>query len=92
VNPKWNFKIVLGAGGDVPRKPNPGGARIICEELRLDPSEVLYVGDSSVDMETAIAANMHPVGVTWGFRSRQELEKSGAQTIIDAPMQLLKLL
>jgi phosphoglycolate phosphatase len=88
----WTLEVVLGSGGDVPRKPNPGGAQMICEMLGLHPSDFLYVGDTSVDMETAVAAGMYPVGVTWGFRNRSELKEAGAKAIIDTPMQLLELL
>jgi phosphoglycolate phosphatase len=89
---KWPLELVLGAGDDIPRKPDPGGALKVCQALGLMPSEFLYVGDTNVDMETAIAADMYPVGVTWGFRTRQELIDSGARTIIDTPIELMHLL
>lgn len=88
----WSFAYVQGSSDEIPRKPDPSGALLICQALNLNPSEFLYVGDTNVDMETALAAGMYPVGVTWGFRSRQELTESGAGTIIDTPMELLELL
>jgi phosphoglycolate phosphatase len=51
---------------------------------------VAYVGDSGVDVRTAIAAGMVPVGVTWGFRPREELVESGAVVVIDRPLELLE--
>ena len=54
--------------------------------------EVLYVGDSGVDMQTAAAAGVRSAGVTWGFRTRAELEQSGARHIVDRPAELLGLL
>ena len=54
--------------------------------------EVLYVGDSGVDIETAAAAGVRSAGVTWGFRDRQELVGAGAVHIVDRPAQLLELL
>jgi len=53
---------------------------------------VLYVGDSGVDMQTAAAAGVRSAGVTWGFRTRAELEQSGARHIVDRPAELLGLL
>ena len=89
---EWKFELVLGASNAFPRKPSPDAAWHICKTIGLAPSEVLYVGDSSVDMETAQAAGMYAVGVTWGFRCRQELTESGAKMLIDNPMDLLDCL
>jgi phosphoglycolate phosphatase len=60
--------------------------------LAVAPARCLYVGDTSIDMETALRAGMYPVGVLWGFRSREELERSGAAVIIAHPRELLPLL
>ena len=62
------------------------------EEWGCKPAEVLYVGDSGVDMQTAAAAGVRSAGVTWGFRTRAELEQSGARHIVDRPAELLGLL
>ena len=88
----WKIDYVLGSKEDIPRKPDPTGALMICKILEVFPDEVLYVGDTSVDMNTATAAGFYPVGVTWGFRSKEELLDSGAKTIIDEPLELLGLL
>lgn len=88
----WPFEVVLGSGDNVPRKPDPTGAMMVCEALQLKPSDFLYIGDTSTDMQTACAAGMYPVGVTWGFRTKEELLENGAKTIIDKPMELLELL
>jgi len=89
---KWPFEVILGSGNDIPRKPDPTGALMVSKTLQVSPFEILYVGDTSVDMQTAIAAGMFPVGVTWGFRTRQELMESGAQAIIDHPNEFGGLL
>lgn len=88
----WPFEVVLGSGDNVPRKPDPTGALMVCGALQLQPSDFLYIGDTSTDMLTANAAGMYPVGVTWGFRTRDELLENGAKTIIDKPLELLELL
>ncbi len=90
--PDWTFDMTLGARDDVPKKPHPAGAIEILEATGIKGEEMLYLGDTSVDMETAKGAGMVPVGVLWGFRERAELEESGARHIISHPLELLKLL
>lgn len=88
----WHFTHVLGSTVDIPKKPDPAGALIITKELNIKPEEFLYLGDTGIDMKTANAAKMHSVGVTWGFRSKEELIENGARTIIDTPSSLIKML
>lgn len=88
----WRFELVLGQREGLPPKPDPSGADEIAKHLQLSPEDFLYVGDTSVDMHTAVAAHMFPVGVLWGFRPRQELEESGAQALLTRPLEILQLL
>ena len=88
----WRFKIVLGQRDEVPRKPSPEGALEIAENLNTKPEKILYLGDSSVDMETAVAAGMFPAGVLWGFRSSKELKDAGAKALLERPLEILSLL
>jgi phosphoglycolate phosphatase len=89
---KWTFDAVLGQQDKIPPKPDPAGAFHIVKKVGVPPERILYAGDSSIDMQTATAARMFPVGVLWGFRTREELESSGARAIIEAPGDLLALL
>jgi len=88
---KWSFTPIRGQNKDTPIKPDPSGAIQIAQELGLSTAEFLYVGDSGTDMETANAAGMFPVGVLWGFRSKEELIKAGAKALIERPIDLLSL-
>lgn len=83
---------VFGEHAGVPRKPDPTSCKMIMEHLGVHPEEVLYVGDSGVDMETAKNAGVTAVGATWGFRSREELIESGADLLADMPIQILMML
>ncbi len=85
---EWQFDIIMGATEDFPRKPHPDSALFIAKKLNLSPENIIYVGDSNVDMKTALAAGMFPVGVAWGFRTREELQNAGAKLIIDKPQEL----
>ncbi len=82
----------MGASDAFPRKPNPAGALAIARTLGVLPGECLYVGDSGIDMQTAVAAGMFPVGVLWGFRGKEEIQAAGAQRMISYPSELTGLL
>ncbi len=86
------FAAVRGARAGVARKPHPAGALALAAELGQPPARCLYVGDTGTDMDTAAAAGMPAVGVTWGFRTADELRHHGARWLIDRPDQLLDLL
>ncbi|MFC2022050.1 HAD family hydrolase [Chloroflexota bacterium] len=88
---QWHFEAVVGVSQSVLRKPDPTAALQIAQQLVLQPNEFLYLGDSDIDMRTAIGAGMYPVGVSWGFRSAEELLSSGAEVLIEYPTDLLAL-
>ena len=85
------FRAVRGQRDDVPRKPDPTAALDLVRELGATPREVLYVGDTATDMETARNARFPSVGVLWGFRDRAELEAAGARWIVAHPRELLAI-
>ena len=84
------FEEVLGDRPGFPKKPNPATPLEIASHLGVKPDEVAYLGDTSVDMETAVHAGFLPVGVLWGFRPEEELVKSGAKILLKAPLELLE--
>ncbi len=90
--PKFKFVAVLGQRANVPLKPNPQIVREILQIAACPPDRVLYVGDSGVDIETAKAAGVESVGVTWGFRTREEVEEDGADHGVDSAAEIEKLI
>ena len=84
--------VTLGERAGVPRKPDPTSTLEILTMLDVKPSEVLYVGDSDVDMHTAKAAGVTAVGALWGFRDRDSLLAAGADHIVERPEDLVQLL
>lgn len=88
----WHFEVIVGARPDTPKKPNPSTALKIAKKLAIPPEDFLFLGDSDIDIKTATAAGMFPVGALWGFRTREELLASGAKALIKQPGELLKLL
>jgi phosphoglycolate phosphatase len=89
---EWRFDAVLGAQPAIPAKPDPAGALQIAERIGAPPAAFLYLGDSGVDMRTAVAAGMYPVGALWGFRTGDELRAAGARTLAEDPSDVMALL
>lgn len=85
----WPIVMAIGAGGEIERKPDPQGALLIGEKMELEASDLMFIGDSGVDMQTAVNSGMHGVGVLWGFRDMEELLENGAKTILEHPMDLM---
>lgn len=84
--------VVFGEHVGVPRKPDPTSCRMVMQQLGVQPEQVLYVGDSGTDMQTAKNAGLYAVGVTWGFRSKEVLLKYGANVLVHRPEQILQIL
>ncbi|MCL2008103.1 MAG: HAD family hydrolase [Treponema sp.] len=87
--PPDTFDYVQGEISGNPLKPDPASVWEILVELNLIPSGIIFVGDSEIDMETAIASGCYALGASWGYRSREALERAGAKHIIDEPNELL---
>ncbi len=84
------FDFVYGHREGFPKKPDPSGAQKIASLMKLPPSQILYVGDTATDMRTGNGAGMITLGALWGFRERQELEASGASTLITHPSEIVE--
>lgn len=85
------FDIVIGQSEQVKVKPDPSGVKFVMSELSVNADECLFVGDSSVDMQTAKNAKTTAIGVLWGFRLKDELCENGADYIVLNPMEILKI-
>ena len=89
--PKIDFVAIFGQREGVNVKPDPTIVEDIISIAKVDKKDVLYVGDSGVDMQTAINAGVTSCGVTWGFRPRTELEEFNPDYIVDRAEEILKL-
>lgn len=88
----WTFDVVMGHHSAILHKPDPAGALLVAQILKHKPEEILYVGDSGIDMQTASRAGMYPLGVLWGFRPAEELLECGAKTLVEKPEEITKFL
>ncbi len=87
----FSFKKVQGLCDDFPGKPDPGSARFISGLIGIPCERVLFIGDSEVDYQVAVNAQMIPSIVSWGFRSSQELRKTVPYSLIcETPGQLIE--
>jgi len=88
--PQGSFSNVRGEIAGKPRKPDPACVWEMVIEMDATPADIIFVGDSEIDMETAIASGCLPLGVSWGYRSRATIEQAGARRIIERPEELLE--
>ena len=89
---QWRFEVIQGEGASAPKKPDPAGALRIVEAFQVSSEEILFLGDTEVDVKTALSAGMRPVGVLWGFRTAAELKAAGAEVLIEKADDLLSLI
>ncbi len=84
------FDIVIGDTGI--RKPDPYNINRICEKYNIKNDELLYIGDSNVDIETVKNAKCKGIYVSYGYRSFEEMEKLGAKPLFKTPFELYQYL
>lgn len=86
------FETVIGQSEDRPLKPDSYSPREIMNKYGVTPKETVFIGDSGVDMQTAKNSGTASIGVTWGFRTAEELKENGAQHIADTPFEILDVI
>ena len=90
--PDMGFVAVEGQREGRQRKPDPSIIFSILNQYPVPKKEVLYIGDSAVDIETATRACVESIGVGWGFRSVAELRRANADFIVSHPQEILERL
>lgn len=86
-----HFIEVRGCLREADRKPSPRVALELAAALRRAPDEIIFVGDSVVDIETARNAGMKSAVVTWGFQKKIELEAANPDFLIESPLEIARL-
>ena len=90
--PEIDFAAVCGQVEDRKPKPDPSIVFSILGDYPTPKSDVIYIGDSAVDMETARRACVESVGVTWGFRPVSELRQAYADHVVSSPAEILNFI
>lgn len=83
----WDFKFVVGQQFGVEKKPNPESAMQIAKELDINPENILFIGDSDVDLNTGKKAGMKTMGVTWGYDNINN--KTGFDVLVNNPSEII---
>lgn len=86
-----DITCAFGVENESERKPSPANVNKALKALGITKDEAIYVGDSEVDVMTANNSGLDCIGVTWGFRDRNELVENGAKYIVDAPSEILDI-
>lgn len=86
--PTIRFAAILGQREGVPIKPHPQIVEDILALVPVSKEEVIYIGDSGVDMQTAHNAGVESIGVTWGFRPREELLQNSPTHLADTAEEI----
>ena len=84
---KYNI-VIIGAEYLYPKKPAPDSALFIANKFNYEPVNILFIGDSQIDICTAKNAGMCSVGVLWGNGTEAELQNAGADIIFSEPLAL----
>ncbi|MCH5191450.1 MAG: HAD family hydrolase [Oscillospiraceae bacterium] len=87
-----NIDAIVGSVDGRPNKPAPDGVFYALELLDESAENALFVGDSDVDIQTAQNASIEPIGVLWGFRDKEIIEKAGAKHFASTAKELKTLL
>jgi phosphoglycolate phosphatase len=89
--PEW-FDVIVGGEDVTKHKPDSQGVSIALAKLNLPASQVLYVGDSAVDGETALNSGVAFIGVTTGVTARDELAGFPYMGIINHLKEMIPLI
>ncbi|MCP4248439.1 MAG: HAD hydrolase-like protein [bacterium] len=85
---EWKLVAVAGTSDHWPNKPDPTKAGLLADQMDRSPADVVFVGDSDTDIQTAQAGGMRSLAVSWGFRDRDVLLQARPDRIIDRPDEL----
>lgn len=86
---------IHGQKDGVAKKPDPDALIQLCKEAGVTPAAALFVGDSTIDLETAINAKTQAIGVTWGYHNNEALQQYNqplANTVDELRSKLVRLL
>lgn len=86
------FDCAVGERQGQAKKPDPYLVNLVLKELKIKAADTLYIGDSEVDIATALNAGLDSLLVDWGFREADFLRSQGACCIVSSCEEILKKL
>ena len=85
------FEYMVGNRPDLAPKPSPDSVNEVIGKMGVDKQDIVYIGDTEVDIQTADNAGIDCIGVDWGFRDGDYLRDLGAKYIVNTPMEVLDI-
>jgi len=89
---EYPFSMVIGVDERYDKKPDPAATLMVAQAMKKEPETIAFVGDTSIDIETARRAGMMAIAVSWGFRSKEQLLEHKPDACIETAQSLLDLL
>lgn len=90
--PTFKFDFIQGSVEGLAKKPDPEIVNKILGEIGVTSDKAIFIGDSDVDIKTALNSDMKSIGCTWGFRGREELKAAGATYIVDSAEEIIEII
>jgi phosphoglycolate phosphatase len=81
--------LTVQTADDHPSKPHPAMIRAAMAEAGVGPERTLMVGDTTFDVEMALAAGVGALGVAWGYHPPEELRAAGAHAVVESGDRLV---
>lgn len=85
------FSVIIGYDNTLKIKPSPEMLLKASNNIMIQPKNIVYVGDSRIDIIAAKAAGMKSIAATWGYASQNRLEKENPDFIVNNPQEILKI-
>ncbi len=85
------FEYMVGNRPEIAPKPAPDSVNEVIACLGMDRGDIVYIGDTEVDAETAANAGIDCIGVDWGFRDRETLKTLGFRYLVSEPKEILEI-
>lgn len=89
--PHFNFDAILGQKDIFPPKPDIQSAIYTAKLMNVKPNETAFIGDGDTDVLVALKGDFYQASVTWGYRNKEDLKKTGAQNFLKTPEDILKM-
>lgn len=85
------FSTIQTADGH-PSKPHPSMIEQAMRDADAEPQRTVMIGDTTFDVEMAVAAGVTPIGVAWGYHDVAELRSAGADLVAETPTELISMI
>ncbi len=86
------FDYIMGRRDGMAHKPSPEPLLMICKQLNVLPEETLMIGDTELDIQCGKNAGTKTCGLTYGYRTRRQLEENTPDYVIDSIIELHDLI